>query len=477
MGKKIMIIGGGPGGYVCALHAATLGADVTLIEKENLGGTCLNWGCIPSKIMKDSADKYLKILKADLYGIHIKGTIDLDLNAVNNRKKTIIENQKKAIESLLTGNGIHIVKGTASVKSSHVVQVILTDGNIKEYAYDKLIIATGTQPLEVETLPFDHQNILSSNDLLSLDKIPESIVIVGGGVIGCEFACILSALGAKVTIIEGMSRLLPLPSMDEECSKLLLREMKKQKIKVVCDTIVKSSEIIGQGVRSHLDLSPFTDNKNPKKLKNSTLESEKLAVCIGRTPVLKDLGLENIGLACTKNGWIDVNEKMETSVKGVYAIGDILGPQKMMLAHVASHEGMVAAQNAMGNQASMDYRTVPNVVFTMPEIGSVGLSQAQAEETKIQFQAFSVNFRNIGKAHAIGEISGMAKILVETTSHKIIGVHIIGPHASDLIAQATLAIQNKLTVQDIAHTIHAHPTLAEIMGEVALKAIGTPIHG
>ena len=477
MPTKIIVIGGGPGGYVAALRAAALGGEVTLIEKENLGGTCLNWGCIPSKIMKNSADIFLKFLKADTYGIKVLGSVNPDMTALMEKKDKILATQRKGIADLLQHNGVIVEMGRAVVKSINCVEVALNDGNKKELEYDKLIIATGTKPLNVIDFPFDHKNILSSNDLLELGDIPESIVIVGGGVIGCEFAFIFSALGSQVTIVEAMSRLLPLPSVDEDISKLLLREMKKRKIAVFCDTIVKSSDINEDQISIHLQISPFTDNPNPKKLKTNVLEAQKMAVCIGRSALSSDLGLENINLKITPQGWIDTNEKLETNVEGVYAIGDILGPQKVMLAHVASHEGIIAAQNAMGDEGVMNYDVIPGAIFTMPEIGTVGLSETEAMKKGYEVEAFSVNFRTLGKAQAIDELAGTAKMIVEKESNKVLGVHLIGAHATDLIAEATLAIRKGMTAEDIAHTIHAHPTLAEIMGELSLKAIGMPIHG
>ena len=232
MPTKIIVIGGGPGGYVAALRAAALGGVVTLIEKENLGGTCLNWGCIPSKIMKNSADIFLKFLKAENFGIKVQGSVSPDMKSLMKKKDKILESQRQGIAALLKNSGIVLEKGRAVIKSKGVVEVVSKDDNKKELYYDKLIIATGTKPLNVADFPFDHHHILSSNDILQMDNIPESIVIVGGGVIGCEFAFIFSALGSKVTVVEAMSRLLPLPSVDQDCSKLLLREMKKRKIDV-----------------------------------------------------------------------------------------------------------------------------------------------------------------------------------------------------------------------------------------------------
>lgn len=480
MAEKIIIIGGGPGGYIAALRAAALGGKVTLIERENLGGTCLNSGCIPSKIMKNSADLFLKCLKADLLGIKIEGSITPDMTALMDRKEKILSSQRKGIASLLESRGIAVENGLGRILSKNLVEVSRA-GQTMELSFDKLIIAVGTKPMNVPDFPFDHKKILSSDDILVLDRIPKSMTIVGGGgVIGCEFAFIFSALGCEVTVVEAMSRVLPLPSVDESCSKLLLREMKKHKIKVFCDTIVTKATSTDNGVGIALAPSPFTDNPKPKKLKTDRIESEIMAVCIGRTPLSEGLGLENIDLKTQGPGWIPANEHMETPVENVYAIGDILGPGKIMLAHVASHEGLVAAENAMklkDQKSIMTYEVVPGAIFTMPEIGTVGLSEKEAIAKNYEVETASVNFRVLGKAQAIDEIAGEAKMVFEKKSGKVLGVHMIGPHATDLIAEATLAIEKGLTAKEIAHTIHAHPTLAEIMGEVASKAMGMPLHG
>ena len=471
---------------MAALRAAALGGEVTLIEKEQLGGTCLNRGCIPSKIMKHTADLFLNMQKADKAGIKVEGSIIPDMLALMEKKNKILETQRKGIASLLQSSRIKLENAGAKIKASQKLELLFHDSSIQELEYDRLIIASGTEPLNVPDFPFDGRQILSSNDLLELDNIPKSIVIVGGGVIGCEFAFILSALGAEVTIVEAMSRLLPLPSVDEECSKLLQKEMKKRKIKVLCDTVVQSSAPLASAPQAsapkddsldiHLGISPFTDNPAPKKLKTDKIKAEKLAVCIGRSPLSKDLGLEAIQLETSPRGWIEVDDRMETKIKDVYAIGDILGPEKIMLAHVASHEGIIAAENAMGQDRKMNYDAIPGAIFTMPEIGTVGLSEAEALKKGMEINCFSTNFRTLGKAHAIDEITGFAKMIVEKGSGKVLGVHIIGAHATDLVAEATLAINKGLSAQDIAHTVHAHPTLSEIMQELALKASGTAIH-
>jgi dihydrolipoamide dehydrogenase len=477
MTQKIMVIGGGPGGYVAAVRAATLGAEVTLIEKEHLGGTCLNWGCIPSKIMKHTADLLHKTRHASDFGITIDGPVLPDMAGLMARKEKILASQRAGIDGLLKARKITVIKGCAAITGRGMVAVTDENGAGQTLNWDKLIIAAGTRPMNVPDFAFDGKKILSSNDILVLDHIPESLTIVGGGVIGCEFAGIFTALGTKVTIVEAMSRLLPLPSVDSAMSKLLLREMKKQKITVLCDTVVTACDTSGDGCRISLAKSPFTDNPKARDPKTDTLTSDLMAVCIGRTPLSADLGLDTIGLDTSGPGWIHVNDKMETAVENVYAIGDILGPSRIMLAHVASHEGLVAAANAMGGNDTMAYDAVPGAIFTMPEIGTVGVSEEEARKKSLEIDTASVNFRVLGKAHAIDEIAGEAKMIVEKPSGRVLGMHIIGPHATDLIAEATLAVEKGLTAKEIAHTIHAHPTLAEIMGETASKITGVPVHG
>jgi len=479
MAENIIIIGAGPGGYVAALRAAGLGARVTLIEKENLGGTCLNHGCIPSKIMKNSADLLLDCLKAGSMGIKISGTVSPDIRALMQRKETVLESQRKGLAGLLEKAGVNVVMGRAKIVCPGNVEIFSDREPPISVSYDKLIIAVGTVPMNVSAFPFDHKKILSSNDILSLDYIPTSLTIVGGGVIGCEFAFIFSALGCQVTIVEAMDRILPLPGVDASCSKLLLREMKKRKIKVLTDTIVTRAENKSEGLDIFLGVSPFTQPTG--KLKRESIQSDVMAVCIGRSSLAKELGLENIGLETDKAGWIAVNEYMQTCVDNVYAIGDILGPAHVMLAHVAYHEGLVAAANACGqtgtSKIAMSYDAVPGAIFTMPEIGTVGLTEQQAREQGKDIETAVVNFRVLGKAHAIDQIAGEAKMIVEKGSGKVLGVHMAGPHATDLIAEAALAVRKGLTAKDLAHTIHAHPTLAEIMGETALKILGIPLHG
>ncbi|MDM8556783.1 dihydrolipoyl dehydrogenase [Desulfococcaceae bacterium HSG7] len=477
MSTKITIIGAGPGGYVAAIRAAQSGAKVTVIEKENIGGVCLNRGCIPSKIMITTAEMLEKFHHAEEFGLTFDGDMRPDMARLMARKKAVIDIQAKGILGLFKHHKINYLKGDGRITKHGLAEVRQADGNIAEVAWDKLILATGTRPFNIPAFPFDGDKILSSDHALNLDEIPESIMIVGGGVIGCEFACMLASLGASVTVVEALSRILPLPSVDLDCSKVLAREMKKRKIKLIVNRTVDSVKMENDLLNVTIGPSPFLENPSERDRKPQTATVQKMLVCIGRKPNTAGIGLETIILKPDKKGWIAVNAKMETEVADVYAIGDILGPEKIMLAHVASAEGLTAAENAMGGDHKMDYTVVPGAIFTAPEVANVGLTQAQAKEAGYKIRADKVLFRTIGKAHVIGEIAGQAKIVSDAQSGKILGAHIIGPHATDLIAEVVLAIKMGAGVKDIAETIHAHPTLAEIMQEVSFKGLGQGVHG
>jgi dihydrolipoamide dehydrogenase len=477
MATQVTILGAGPGGYVAAVRAAQLGADVTVVEKEQVGGTCLNWGCIPSKIMKVTAELLEKFHQADAFGIRTKGPATLDMGKLMARKQKVVSAQIKGIEGLLAHHRIRLVRGNARVEGHGKASAISENGQVKSWEWDRLIIATGSRPFSVPAFPFDGRQILSSNHILGIESVPESIVIVGGGVIGCEFACILSAMGAKVTVVEALDRMLPLPSVDAGCSKVLEREMKKRKIKFYVNRVVASIEPAAGGLAVIIGPSPFASHLKEKDRVPVATTVEKALVCIGRSPNTKNIGLSTIGLETDAKGWIPVNDRMQTGVPGVYAIGDVLGPERVMLAHVASTEAMLAAENAMGGDRAMDYTAVPGAIFTMPEVACVGLTEAQAREKGCNARTDTVLFRSIGKAQVIGELAGQASIVSDAGSGRLLGVHIIGPHATDLLGEGTLAVASGLGVTDITDTIHAHPTLAEIMLEAALKATGKALHG
>ena len=477
MGLKLVVMGAGPGGYVAAIRAAQLGAEVTLIEKERVGGTCLNWGCIPSKVLRTSAELLDRVRRGREYGLALSGEVSLDLRALMARKEKVIENQARGIADILKQHRIRYLQGIGTITGPDRVTVIGQDQEAREIPWERLILAVGSSPLDIRGLPVDGKRILSSNDALQIQAVPKSLLIVGGGVIGCEFAFIFSAFGSQVTVIEAKSRLIPLSSVDDDCSKVIQREMAKRKMAVLLESTVERVEDKGEGLQVFLGASPFVESPSDKVRRPAFLEVEKVLLCIGRKPDTAGVGLERIGVKVDHNGWVVADETMKTNVPHLYAIGDVLGPPKVMLAHVASREGMVAAENAAGGKAFMSYDAVPNVIFTLPEISNVGLTESQAREKGFQVKAESVLFRNIAKPHVIGEIGGIAKIVFDAGSGRLLGVHLVGPCASDLIAEGTLAVKSGCTIQELADTIHAHPTLAEIMSEVSMKAMGRPIHG
>ncbi|MFW6333851.1 MAG: dihydrolipoyl dehydrogenase [Desulfosalsimonas sp.] len=478
MTTRIAILGAGPGGYTAAVRAAQAGAEVTVIEKDNAGGTCLNRGCIPSKVMITTAELLEKIKKAQSYGIALEGSAHVDMQALLERKNRIVKAQTDGIINLLKHNRVTYMQGTGLIKGNNLAAVRTAEGKEQEIAWDKLIVAAGTRPFELPEIPFDGERIISSDHALNLRQVPESVLIVGGGVIGCEFAFLLSALGSTVTVVEALPRMLPLPSVDEDCSKVLQREMKKRKIGFMVNSTVAGAEEKDGKLNVEIRPSPFAGSPSKKDPEPSFHQVDKILVCIGRTPVTPEIkGLDSLGVQTDEKGWILANETMVTANPDVYAVGDILGPSKIMLAHSAWAEGMTAAQNAMGGGKTMDYNTVPGAIFTSPEVANVGLTEAQAGEEGYSVRADSALFRPLGKAQAIGEIAGQAKIISETGSGKLLGVHIIGPHATDLIAEAALALKMKATVRDLAETVHAHPTLPEIIMETSMKAMDQPFHG
>lgn len=473
MKAKIVVLGAGPGGYVAAVRAAQMGGEVTIVEKAQAGGTCLNWGCIPSKIYKQTADTLLTIGEAEKFcvtGVQ-GGTVDLTLLQAHSQK--IIDSQIRGIEGLLQKHGVEKVAGFGKLAGPNCLIVEDQESETRSLEFDKLIIATGSEPTELPFLPFDGKNVLSSNDIFSLDKIPASLTIIGGGVIGCEFASIMNAFGVQVNLVEGLERLLPLPSVDEECSKLLLREMKKKKIKVEVNSSVASATETEGGWS--LELNCTARGKTTTK----TIVSEKVLVCIGRKSINGVLDFEKAGVECDPRGWIVADESLKTANDNIYAIGDTLGPARVMLAHSASTEAEIAVDNCFGKNKTMDWSVMPSAIFTMPEIGCVGLSEQEASEAygADNIVAESTLFRTLGKAQVIGEIAGFCKMISNKESGKILGVHIAGPHATDILGEACLAIKLGASAQQVAETIHAHPTLAEIMLETSFKITGMPLHG
>ena len=456
---KITILGAGPGGYVAAIKAAQLGAEVTVIEESEVGGTCLNWGCIPTKTLIASAEVLHKTRNAKNYGLELEGTVTPNIEKIVERKNKVVGTQVKGIRGLFKSWGVKLIEGRGVIVDPKNIQATLKDGSTENVETDKIIIATGSRPAQIPVFPFDGTRILSSDHAINPDSIPQSLLVVGAGVIGCEFAFIYKEFGADVTMVEMMPN--AVSTEDEEISQLLERELKKNKIKLLTNTSVEKVDVKDEGVSVQLS-------------NGKTIEAEKVLVSIGRAVNSKDIGLEAVGVKTGERGEIFIDETMQTNVEGIYAIGDVSGG--IMLAHLASKEGIVAAENAMGGSSRVNYDVIPAAIFTSPEIGSVGLREKQVVEKGIKYKVGRFQFRALGKAHAMGEIAGLFKIISEEGTDKILGAHIIGAHASDLIHEIAVAMEKGLTVKDIAHTIHAHPTLAEGIMEAAEDVHDAAVH-
>ncbi|MBT4263008.1 MAG: dihydrolipoyl dehydrogenase [Deltaproteobacteria bacterium] len=477
MTTRITILGAGPGGYMAAIRAAHLGAEVTVIENDNLGGTCLNWGCIPTKTLKSSAEAMETAGRLAEFGISAEGDFTPDMQAIMARKEKVVNILVKGIGSLFKANQIRLVQGRGTVLSSTRVRVESRDGSITEIEGDKLILATGSKVLNLPDFPLDGETIISSDEAVMQPEIPVELLVIGGGVVGAEFASIFKALGSNVTIVEALDRILPLPSIDEDTSKILQRELKKKKVKLYLNKTVVATQKMADGkIKAILGPSPFLSEVKEKDRIPVEISVDKILVSIGREFNTEGLGLREIGLELSEKGWIPVNDQLKTNIPGIFAIGDVLGPEKIMLAHVASTEALVAAENCLGASKSMDYSVVPSGIFTFPEIGSVGLSEAQAKDQCLNYRADKFDFRGLGKAQAMGELAGHVKIVSNTESGRILGGHIIGPHATDLIAEVALAIKMEATVKDLAETIHLHPSLSEAIMEVAHAAGDECLH-
>lgn len=471
----ITIIGAGPAGYAAAFEAARHGGNVTLVETDRLGGTCLNSGCIPTKTLKASADALELTRCAREFGLTGGGSFSIDMEALQTRKQRVAETLREGLVKNCARLNIRLVRGRGKVLDASRVLVTAANGFSEEVQGDRVLLATGSDTLHLPGLPVDHTHVLTSSDVLELRRVPASMIIVGGGVIGAELAFIFRAFGSRVVVVEGQDRPLPLPSVDHDISALLKREMKKSGIGLELGRTVQTCEVRNGRVVATLGASPFVSNRpsasGPSGAPDSIrqVEAECLVVAVGRTPCSAGLGLAEAGIKTDPRGYVLVNERFETSLPGVYAIGDLLGPSKIMLAHVASAEGLAAVAACLGQESRLDYGNVPSAIFTTPEVAAVGLTEAQAKEAGIETVCSVFQFRELGKAQAMNELPGLFKIVAEKGSGRLLGAHIAGARATDLIAEAAQVLHGKGFVRDIAETVHAHPTLAEGLYEAACR--------
>ncbi|PLR75694.1 dihydrolipoyl dehydrogenase [Bacillus sp. V3-13] len=459
--KPITVIGGGPAGYVAAITAARQGKEVILIEQGPLGGTCLNEGCMPTKSLLQSADTFQLVKNAASFGVRLPSqSIEIDWNTVQQRKNAIVTQLVQGIQFLMKKNKIKVIKGKASFVNSSVLRIENFDKS-EQIEVNQVIIASGSEPISLPFAPFDGEWIIDSSQAMHAESIPSSLLIIGGGVIGCEFASIYSRMGTKVTIIEIAEQLLP--GEDQDISSVLHKELESQGAAIYTSTAVKDINIEKKKV--------VAENDNDEGIHE--FQPDCVLVSIGRKPRVNGLGLENIGVDYTKQG-IVVDEKLQTNIPSIYACGDVIGG--IQLAHAAFHEGTVAALNACGQDAKTNYRAVPRCIYTHPEIASVGLTEKQAREQYGDIEIGVFPFSANGKALISGERMGKVKVLVEPQYHEIVGLSIVGPHATELIGQGTLMLHAELTTDVLEHLIAAHPTLSEAVHEAVLSAVGHPVH-
>ena len=456
----IAVIGSGPGGYVAAIRASQLGKKVTIIEKESVGGICLNVGCIPSKALITAGDKYHDIENYKYFGLTVP-EISADFKQVQEYKSDVVNQLTNGVKTLLKGNKVNVVYGTATFKDKHSLEVVSEDGNKEEIRFQDAIIATGSRPKEISALPFS-KRILDSTGVLELPKIPESMIVVGGGVIGVELASAYANFGTKITIVEGLENILP--TINPKLSNEVKKQLKQKGADIYTKAVVKGSHLTDKGVEVETVI-------NGEK---EVFEAEYVLVSIGRTPNSNDLKLNNIEIDITDEGLIKKDQQNRTTTDNIYAIGDVT--KGVQLAHRASYEAKVAAEAIAGMKTVNDYYAMPSVVFSDPEVATVGENEEQLQEKGIDFIAKRFPFGGNGRAIALQQKSGFINLIAERSTGKILGCEIVGPNASDLINEITLAMEANLTVQDIALTIHPHPTLGEVVMEVAEYIDGTPIH-
>lgn len=451
----VAVIGGGPGGYPAAIRAAQNGKTVALIEAKELGGTCLNRGCIPSKTLIANAEVLHKIQDSEAFGI-IVGSVQFDYAKMVDRKDQIVNKIRKSLEGLIASNKISLIRGYGKFISPRAIKVTGQD-NVEIFA-DNIIIATGSEPRNMSSFPFDFKKVHDSTSLLSMRELPKKLAIIGGGVIGCEFASLYAILGVDVTILEMMPRIIPMEA--EGVSSALTKAFVKKGIKIETNAVVEGIDV-DHGV-------------NVKLAGRKNIEADIALVAVGRKLNTSNIGLEKAGVIVQENGMIAVNEKMETNVPGIYAIGDI--SSKWWLAHVATHQGLIAASNATGHPMTMNYNAVPSVIFTHPEIATVGLSLEQALANGHQAILGSFPFSALGKSQAALQTDGFAQIVLDKHTGQIFGAQVVGYEASSLIAEMAIVIANELTIECITETIHAHPTIAEAWMEAAFIGGEMPLH-
>lgn len=458
---KVVILGGGPGGYVCAIKLAQLGAKVTVIEDKHIGGTCLNEGCIPTKVLLNTTEMY-NMLKNDAFSLGMDiDNLNLNWNAVQERKELIVSQLVDGVKTILESRNIDVVNGKGKFINNREIEVITNNNERLVIQFDKAVIATGSSPVKITVPGIDNEGVITSTEALSLSTVPESLCIIGGGVIGVEFANIFSNAGSKVTIVEMLPNLVY--NMDEEIVGYLKSQLEESKVQIHLNSRVEKIEKEGEELKVTVS--------TPEGVKH--IVSEKILMATGRKPNVEDIGLEALGIK-TKKGAIVVDECMKSNLDNIYAIGDCNGGA--LLAHVASYEGIVAAENIMGKFIPVDFKTIPYCVYTKPQIASVGLTEKQALDMGYEIKIGKFPLYGNGKSVILGDVNGLVKFVVDKDTDEILGLSIAGNNATELIHIGGLAIRLEATIEEIITTIYAHPTVSESILEAAHGVNGCPIH-
>jgi dihydrolipoyl dehydrogenase len=461
----VVFIGGGPAGYVGAIRCAQLGMSVAVVEREGLGGTCVLWGCIPAKALLEAASVATKVSHAQDFGVTV-GNVKLDYGVAMKRSRAVSTQNSKGVEFLFKKNKITWIKGTGRITGKNAVSAKVDGKEEKHEAKKAIVISTGSR---VKGLPqigleLNKSTVISSDEALILESAPKTMAIIGAGAVGCEFADVFTAFGTQVTLIEVLPGILPLE--DADCGAELARSFKKRKIDVLPAAKIGDVKVGKNSVTMSVDVAG----------KKQSLEVEKVLVAAGRAPNIEDIGIREAGVQITDRGFIKINERMETSVKGIFAIGDVAGPP--MLAHKGQREGVVFAEFLAGQKHvhPVNYGNIPNATYCHPEVASIGLTEAQVKEKKIDYKVGRFPFSANGRARTSGETEGFVKIIRDAKYGEILGAHIIGAHATELIHELAVARENEYTVEEVDLAIHAHPTLAEAVAEAALDSLGKMIH-
>ncbi len=460
MDKDIVIIGGGPGGYVAAIRAAQLGLNVSVIERDKLGGTCLNRGCIPTKALYRNAEILNTLNNIEEYGIAVNG-FTIDVKKVQSRKDKVVYQLVSGVEQLMKANKVQVIYGEATLIDKNTISVLTREGEEKTLTASNVIIATGSKPYIPSIPGIDLEGVVTSDGLLEFNNIPKDLVVLGGGVVGLEFAGIFNSMGSKVKVIKASSNIFP--EVDSDITKRYSSFLRKQGIEVYSSTEVK--KIVKQGDKLLI--------KAQGKKGEMEIPADCILVSKGRYPEIEGLNLDKLGISHDRKG-IKVDKNYETNIKGVYAIGDVNGIS--LLAHAASYQGVSAVEKIAGVVEECEETPIPSCIFVFPEIASVGITEDEAKEKGMNYNTSKFMFGANGKALALGEGEGFIKVISKAEDNTIIGVHIMGPHASDLIHEGALAIANKLNVKHIKHTVHAHPTLGEAFYEAVLGLENEAIH-